>query len=183
MIDPDNPTWVAVMTYPNAEASVANHFREDLGLECYLPMMHNRDKRFKRNTAVEKPMFPSYLFARITSRQVYNVRSVKGVYFIVSSKTNGIIPVPQRDIDTVHLFEETQRKFFIHDTAKLVKGASATMLDGDFAGMEGRLVKNCKDGNFCVTIESTHVSFVMRVRRDELKPAEAKQQVAKKYNF
>jgi len=32
------------------------------------------------------------------------------------------------------------------------------------------LVKDCKDGNFCVTIEVMNISLVTRVRRDELKP-------------
>ena len=67
-------------------------------------------------------------------------------------------------------FEATQRKIRFHETSLLVRGAKATILEGEFAGMEGTLVKDCKDGNFCVNIEVMNISLVVRVRRDELKP-------------
>ena len=44
------PSWVAVMTYPNAETLVAEHFRNDEHpIEYYLPMLAGKDKRFKKN--------------------------------------------------------------------------------------------------------------------------------------
>ena len=171
------------MTYPNAEAQVAKHLQEDLNIEYYLPMLHNRDKRYKRNKQPEKPMFPCYLFAKMTGKQIYPVRMVSGLVYIVSSKEGGIIPVPQKDIDTVRKFEESERKFFLCETSKLVKGASATLLEGEFAGMEGHLVKDCKDGNFCVTIDSTHISFLMKVRRADIVPAEEKNSAKKHYHI
>lgn len=171
------------MTFPQAEAQVAKHLQEDLDIEYYLPMLHNRDKRYKRNQQ-EKPMFPCYLFAKITAKQIYSVRKVSGLISIVSTRGNGVIPVPQKDIDTVRKFEESERKFYLYESGKLVKGSSATMLDGEFAGMEGHLVKDCKDGNFCVTIESTHISFVMKVHRADIVPTDEKKSTHKKeYNI
>lgn len=168
------PAWVAVMTRPNAETLVAERFREaDPPIECYLPLILGKDKRFKRNPMQEKPMFPNYLFARINNKQIYQTRTVKGVACIVSSQHN-IIQVPDREIEAVRLFETTQRKIHIHETSQLVRGAKATILEGEFAGMEGTLVKQCKDGNFCVNIEVMNISIVVHVKRNELRPAEGK---------
>ena len=53
--------WVAVMTYPGSEMAVAKRFEIDddpngqKPIEYYLPMLANRDKRFKGNTLPEKP--------------------------------------------------------------------------------------------------------------------------------
>ena len=116
-------------------------------------------------------MFPCYLFALINDTLIYKTRTARGVVSIVSSQHN-IIVVPQRDIDNVRAFEEAQRKVFIHDTHRLVKGAVATITKGEFAGMQGRLVRGCKDGNFCVSISVTNMSFVVHIRRDELAPVE-----------
>ena len=162
--------WVAVMTHPNAETLVANRFREaDPPIECYLPMIVNKDRRFKKNPMPEKPMFPCYLFARINNKQIYQTRTTRGVIYIVSSQ-HSIIQVPEKEIEAVRAFEASQRKFRIHETAMLVKGAETEITSGEFAGMRGRLVKGCADGNFSVSISVMNVSFVVRVHRNELRP-------------
>lgn len=167
----DSPSWVAVMTYPNAEATVANHFRNTSPeIECYLPMLANRDRRYKRNNFPEKPMFPSYLFARINNRQIYQVRAIKGVLAIVSSQ-HSIVQVPERDIEAIRIFEATQRKFFLTESKNLIKGSRVVILNGEFAGMEGTLLKGSKEGNFSVNINVLNLSFVTHVKRSELKLA------------
>ncbi len=160
------PDWVAVMTWPGAEHLVAGRF-EEANIEYYLPMLHVRDMRYKKIQMPEKPMFPCYLFACINDRQIYQTRTTRGVISIVSSQ-HSIIVVPERDIENVRAFESSQRKWYIHETQKLVKGASVTIIDGEFAGMQGRMIKGCPDGNFCVSINVMNVSFVVRVRRAEL---------------
>ncbi len=169
MLD-SNPSWVAVMTRPNIETQVAERFAQSTTpIEYYLPMMACKDKRIRRKEQFEKPMFPSYIFARICDKQIYQTRTTKGVLFIVSSG-HSIIRVPDKDIEAVRRFEASQRKIHLYETNQLVKGARATILDGEFAGMEGTLVKHCKDGNFCVNIDVMNVSIVVRLKRDELKP-------------
>lgn len=171
MLD-SKPTWVAVMTHANVESLVAERFRTATPeIECYLPMITVKDKRFKRNMTPEKAMFPCYLFARINNRQIYQTRTTRGVIAIVSS-AHSIIPVPDREIEAVRLFEASQRKVYFHETAQLVRGARTVITSGEFAGLEGTLVRHCKDGNFCVSIEAMNISVVVRVRRDELKPAQ-----------
>ncbi len=173
MLD-STPAWVAVMTHPNAEATVARHFEEATPpIEYYLPMLANRDRRFKRNTMPEKPMFPCYIFARINNKRIYETRTTTGVIYIVSSQ-HSIIQVPEKEIEAVRRFEATQRKVYIRETSKLVKGAHATILSGEFAGLDGVLVKGEADGNFAVNISVMNMSFVVHIKRSELRPAEEK---------
>lgn len=168
MLD-EHYSWVAVMTHFRAEPLVAERFRTaDPPIEYYLPMLMKRDKRCK-DAFQEQPMFPGYLFARINNKQVYQTRTTRGVVAIVTSNHN-IITVPQRDIDAVHAFENSRRKFFIHETHRLVKGAEVMITQGEFAGLKGRMVRGCEDGNFCVNIEVMNLSFVVRLKRDELRP-------------
>lgn len=160
------------MTYPNAETLVAQRFEEaEPPIEYYLPMLAGKDRRFKRNTLPEKPMFPGYVFARINNKQIYQTRTTRGVLFIVSSQ-HEIIRVPDKEIEAVRRFEASQRKYHFYETSKLVKGARAVIQEGEFAGLEGTLVKDCKDGNFCISIEVMNISIVVHVRRDELRPKE-----------
>lgn len=167
----DRTAWVAIMTHPNAEGLVANRFETATPpIEYYLPKLICKDKRFKHNMQPEKAMFPGYLFAHINKKQVYQTRTTKGVMRIVSTQ-HSIIEVPDREIEAVRMFEASQRKVHFHESSLLVRGAKATILEGEFAGMEGTLVKNCKDGNFCVNIEVMNISIVVRVKRNELRPS------------
>lgn len=162
-------SWAAVMTHYNAEPLVAKRFEEaEPPIEYYLPMLANRDKRHKGKDLPEKPMFPCYIFVRINNKQVYQTRTTKGVLYIVSSQ-HSIIQVPDKEIEAIRRFEATQREYHLHETAQLVKGAQATIHSGEFAGMQGRLIKECKDGNFCVEISVLNMSFVVHVKRSELR--------------
>lgn len=159
------------MTYPNAEQTVANHFANDAPtIEYYLPMVYERDRRRKINGMAERPMFPCYIFARINNKQIYQTRTTKGVIYIVSSQ-HSIIRVPDKEIEAVRKFEATRRKIYLRDTAKLVKGNRATILSGEFAGMEGVLIKGDADGNFAVNISVMNLSIVVHIKRSELRPA------------
>ena len=114
-------------------------------------------------------MFPCYVFARINNKQIYQTRTTRGVIYIVSSQ-HSIIQVPDRDIENIRRFEASLRDIHIHETTSLVHGARTVITEGEFAGMEGTIVKGCKDGNFCVSIDVMHISIVVRLRREELRP-------------
>ena len=177
MLD-SNPAWVAVMTHSGAENLVAERFRKtEPPIECYLPMMVTKDRRYKKKPQQEKPMFPGYLFARINNKQVYPTRTTRGVIYIVSSQ-HSIIQVPESEIEAIRAFEATQRKIFIHETAQLVRGAEAVIKAGEFAGMRGRLIKGCKDGNFSVSISVMNASFVVHLKRFELQPVPSSDDIA-----
>lgn len=169
MLD-SKPSWVAVMTHPNAESLVAQRFEEaEPPIEYYLPKIAGQDKRFKKSPLPEKAMFPCYLFARINNKQIYQTRTTRGVIRIVSTQ-HSIIQVPERDIEAIRRFEASQRAIHIHETIQLVRGAHTIITEGEFAGMEGTIVKGCKDGNFCVSIDVMHISIVVHLRREELRP-------------
>lgn len=183
MLD-SHPSWVAVMTHPNAESLVAERFQNaEPPIECYLPKIAGRDRRFKRNPLQEKPMFPCYVFARINNKQIFQTRSTRGVVYIVSSQ-HSIIQVPDREIEAVRRFEASQRKVHFCETAKLVKGARIIITEGEFAGLEGTLVRGNKDGNFSVNIEVMNISLLVHLRRDELRPKTPEEEpAAKEYLF
>lgn len=175
----DHNEWVAVMTQPGKESYVAKRFELDddphgqKPIEYYLPMLTVRDKRCKTDMQ-EKPMFPCYIFAHINKKQILATRATKGVVFIVTNR-HEIITMRESEIEAIRRFEATQRQFHIRETTKLVKGARATILSGEFAGLEGVLVKGDKDGNFAVNIEVMNTSFLVHIKRSELRSVDNSQ--------
>ena len=173
----DTPSWCAVMTRPGAETAVAKSFEKDddphgqKPIEYYLPMLAVRDKR-RKNELHEKPMFPCYIFAHINKKQILATRSTKGVLFLVTNR-HEVITMRDSEIEAIRRFEATERQFQIRETSKLVKGARAKILNGEFAGLEGVLVKGDKEGNFAVNIEVMNTSFLVHIKRSELRSADA----------
>lgn len=167
------PSWCAVMTRVGQESAVAKRFEKaddphgQKPIEYYLPMLATRDRRCK-GEIVEKPMFPGYIFAHITKTQILATRSTKGVIFIVTNR-HEVVAMRDSEIEAIRRFEATQRDFQIRETAKLVKGAHATILSGEFAGLEGTLVKGDKYGNFAVSIDVMNTSFLVHIKRSELR--------------
>ena len=166
------PVWVAVVTRVGAEQQVAKRWSEsDTPIEYYLPMMARTDRRRTRNPIQEMPMFPGYIFARINKKQIYQTRTTYGVMYIVSVQ-HSIVEVPDKDIEAVRQFEHTQRRFYVHETAQLSRGNSVVVTAGEFAGLQGTLLKGCKDGNFCVNLKVMNLSIVVHLKRDELRPSQ-----------
>lgn len=172
----DTPAWCAVMTRPGSETTVAKGFEQSddphgqKPIEYYLPTLTVRDKRH-HNEMQEKPMFPCYIFAHITKKQILATRSTRGVLFLVTNR-HEVITMRDSEIEAIRRFEATERQFHIRETSKLVKGARAKILSGEFAGLEGVLVKGDPDGNFAINIEVMNTSFLVHVKRSELRSAE-----------
>src|ERR1700735_3509257 len=63
----DNATWKAAYTKQHHEKTAARHLAE-LGVECFLPLyVQERHWSNNRNPILELPLFPNYLFVRVSA--------------------------------------------------------------------------------------------------------------------
>ena len=167
MISSTTPQWVAVYTRSRAEKQVAERI-EELGLEVYLPIVEQRRIWSDRVKLVRVPLFPSYLFVKITYTDAEKVRFVDGVSYIV--RRNDILPIPDEQIDAVRRFLSAKQEVFVHDSLALHKGAHAVITGGPFENLRGTLVSDCKDGNFSIRIDAIGLSLVTTIDRLLLQP-------------
>ncbi len=170
--------WVVAFTYPGDEKRVQQRYAQHQPpIECYLPLIKRFEGGRYTSEVEDEPMFPCYLFLKINQYRIYDARTTKGVIKLLSKPNfetgfRELAEVSDDEMNAIRSFEATHRKFYLHESSKLVKGAAATILSGEFKGMTGRLVKACKDGNFSITIEAVGKSFVTRISRSELKPSD-----------
>lgn len=166
-IEWNDAQWVAVYTKARAEKKVAENLNALQlkpgceGVRSYLPLQHQLHSWSDRKKWVDVPLFTSYVFVRITQRQLEYVRSTDGVAWVVGfGKSSLPAFVPQREIDALRRLMDKQMQVFVEQTDKLHKGAHVKILTGAFAGMEGSLVSDCKDGNFAVSVTALNSSIV-----------------------
>ena len=162
------PQWVAVYTSPRAEKTVTARIANDLQLETYLPLHHVLRKWSDRIKRVEVPLIPSYTFVKLREADIHRVREIYGVAGFVRFRDTGIAVIPEREMEDLRRLAESLQAVYVYNTDHLKKGAHVSVVAGEFAGMEGSIIKDCKDGNFSVQIEKLNISLVISLEPDVL---------------
>jgi transcription antitermination factor NusG len=135
------PQWYAISTMPRHEKHVAGmlHERE---VESFLPI-YVTQRLWKKRAPVTLalPLFPTYLFARITPNRRSAVLSTPGVTSIVGNSRQSLA-VPDAEIDALRT---GQMMDSYEPHPYLATGERVRIKNGVFADMEGILVRknNC----------------------------------------
>lgn len=140
----DAKLWYAVFTKPRQEV-VAEANLERQRFEVYLPRLREQRRRGNRAVAVIGPLFPRYLFIRL-SLELDNaapVRSTKGVCGFVRF---GDLPavVPDHLVERLRRAADPQSGVHVLDKP-LRRGERVTILEGPMAGLEA--VFEARSGN------------------------------------
>lgn len=155
--------WVAVYTVARSEKQVLKRF-EMQGFEAYLPIVEVKRHWSDRIKLVQVPLFNSYVFVKIKKNELISIRNTQGVVYVVSFKNETAV-IPDSEIESIQRLVAEKQEIFVEETRQLRKGATVRIVEGPFAGMEGTLVDNCKNGNFAVRIDAIGLSLVTHIDR------------------
>ena len=167
----DTHQWVALYTNSRAEKKTAQTL-QNAGYEVYLPLQRIRRQWSDRWKSVEVPLINSYIFAKIRARDVAPVRTSAGVVCIVSWHGKPAV-IPDREIDAIQRLMDAQAAIHVKNTSQLKRGAKVRILEGPFVNMEGMLVSDCEEGNFCVSISGLDFALMTTIEESILVPAES----------
>jgi transcription antitermination factor NusG len=159
------PEWFAVYVMARHEKRVARHF-EVRDIEYFLPL-YTTQRRWKNGSKVtlQLPLFPSYIFVRISwdvRKKVFETPSV------LSIVARGNSSIPDSYIE------------FIRDQLHLQKvepypcppvGNRVRIKEGALAGVEGILVRRKNEARIVLTVEAIMRSVAVEVNLDEVEMA------------
>jgi transcriptional antiterminator RfaH len=161
--------WYAVHTRANHERGAADVVRRR-GIEVYLPSLFSRSRRRDRVLYLDRPLFPSYFFARFraTSRERIDVLSAHGVARILGNAT-APASVPDWQIDSLRAALGSGSSVEVR--WNLVPGRRVRVVDGALAGVEG-VVLTEPDGRrrLFVSIELLGRSLAVQMAREHVEP-------------
>ncbi|HEY3929833.1 MAG TPA: transcription termination/antitermination NusG family protein [Candidatus Koribacter sp.] len=166
---PVNGGWWAIWTHPRYEKKVAEHLvcRE---VETYLPTYtHRRRWRNRQNVALELPLFPGYVFARLASGQRSRVLSTPGVLTILGDRKGSDL-LPDRYIEALRIGLKLSR---IVPYSRTAIGDRVRIVAGPLAGIEGVLTAFRSELRIVVSIWMIRQSVSIEVARDEVEPVRA----------
>jgi len=161
-------SWYAVFTVPQNEKSAAKH----LGLrdiELFLPTYRSIHQwKNRQRAALDLPLFPCYLFVRISRQERRRVLESPGVLRIIGNRHEAIA-VPDAAIE--FLREEGCARG-IEPYCGLVVGQKVRIKSGAFEGLTGTLVRKNHNLRFVLTIDLINQHAAVEVGADNLESIE-----------
>jgi transcription antitermination factor NusG len=158
--------WYAVFTVPQNEKSVVKHLdvRE---IESFCPTYETvRVWRNRQRMKLILPLFPSYLFVHISSRERDKVLQSPGVLQIVGKKREHL-PLADAEIEFLRSGAGRQK---IEPYRELVIGDRVRIKSGVMQGVEGTLVRRGSSMRFVLTIELINQHAAIQVDAADLEP-------------
>jgi transcriptional antiterminator RfaH len=142
-INPTNPQWYVIQTKPANEHRVEAHLSNQ-EIAVFLPMLETFHYLNGKMIPKIKPMFPSYLFARLDIHAAYyKVKWTRGV-----NKILGIggepIPVSEKVIQTLH--QRMGENSVVRLDDDLEEGSIVQFTSGPFKDLMGVFDKTMSDG-------------------------------------
>ena len=158
--------WYAVFTVPQNEKSAVKHLdlRE---IESFLPTYETvRVWRNRQRMKIILPLFPSYLFVHINSRERAKVLQSPGVLYIVG-KGREYVPLPDPEIEFLRSGFRRQR---IEPYRELAIGEKVRIKSGVMQGVCGTLVRKGSGVRFVLTLELINQHAAVQVDAEDLEP-------------
>ena len=161
--------WYAVYTVPQHEKSALKQLdmRE---IESFLPTYETvRVWKNRQRMKLILPLFPTYLFVHIDSRERAKVLQSPGVLQIVGN-SRGCVPLPDSEVEFLRSDFCRQR---IEPYRDLVIGEKVRIKSGVMQGLQGTLVRKSNSMRFVLTLELINQHAAIQVAAEDLEPIAA----------
>lgn len=157
-------SWYAVFTIPQHEKSAFRHL-ETRDIESFLPTYEAvRKWKNRQRMKVILPLFPTYLFVHIQSKERVHVLRSPGVIQIVGNG-NGPAPLPDSEIA---LLRDGFNRNCIEPYRELVVGEKVRIRSGVMEGVQGTLVRRSSGMKFVITLELINQHAAIQVNPEDL---------------
>ena len=158
----DRNPWFALQVHTRRERTVADLLRFR-GCDPFLPLYMERRRWSDRMKKVEAPLFPGYLFCRLSDRSQAAALFTHGVIRILGTG-NRPIPVEEGEVAAIHRL--TQAGVSSTPWPFLQVGKKVRVAQGSLQGLEGILV-DCKgQQRLVISVTLLQRSVALEVERD-----------------
>jgi transcription antitermination factor NusG len=151
--------WHVVYTMPNTERNVAMRI-SDMGIESYLPLHKVIRQWSDRRKKMEVPLFPNYVFVKVEEMRRGHLYSVKDLVKFVSIEKK---PVTIREKEILTIKQVLQNDLDVATEEYFQEGMSVKITRGQFAGVEGIVVKACGNTRLVVQLDSLMKAFSFNI--------------------
>jgi transcription antitermination factor NusG len=160
------PRWFAVYTRSRHESTCVNQMRQR-SIEHFFPAYRALRRWKDRQKRLSLPLFPGYLFVRISFDQRRSVLLIPGVVQIVGF---GDRPAPIGDDEIENLRRILSQGAAVEPHRYLGVGQTVRIARGLLAGLEGVLVRKKGQLRLLISIELIRQSATIEVDAADVEP-------------
>ena len=162
--DCGTPRWFAAYTRARHEKKVAAHLQMKQ-VEVFLPLYKTTHNWNGRRAVVDLPLFPGYVFVRISLQDRLHVLEAPGVTHLVNS---GGRPIPLPDGEVEQLRSCLALGLKPEPVAYLRAGDLVRIADGPLAGWKGRVIRCDGETRFVLSVDQIMRSIAVKVDASHL---------------
>jgi transcription antitermination factor NusG len=168
---PISQHWFAVYTTPRHEKRISFHC-EQRQIESYVPLyQETRQWKNRCKVKLDLPLFPNYLFVRISREERFRVLNVPGVLSILGFG-HELSPMPDEYISSLRKGLDAH---VIEPHASVEVGDRVRIIAGAMSGMEGILVRKKNDLRVVLKVALLERSMAVEVTMADIEYAGAGQ--------
>ncbi len=158
------PHWFAAYTRAQHEKIVAQQLHAN-EVEHYLPLCESVRKWKDRRKLLQMPLFPGYVFVRLSLFDRLRVLQIPGIVNLVGFSGHPE-PLPEIEINVVR--ELLRNKSGVQSHPFLKAGCRVRVTHGSLAGTEGILVREKKNFRLVVSIELIMRSIAVEINGEDV---------------
>jgi transcription termination/antitermination protein NusG len=160
------PAWY-VLTTRSRQEKIAAFMLGSLDIEHFLPLLNQSRKWSDRTQKVLMPLFPGYLFVRISRTAEYQLRVLKvpGIVDFVRNHA-GPLAVPEQEIDDIRGLLASGVACVPHPFPKA--GDQVRIVRGPLAGLVGTLVRGETQSKLVISVEMIKRSVAVSVLESDI---------------
>jgi transcription antitermination factor NusG len=160
------PLWYAAYTIANHEKRVAEQLVRR-SVEHFLPLYDSVRRWKDRRMKLRLPLFPGYVFVRLSLRDRLQVLQVPGVAKLVGFNGRPA-ELPQKEMEALRASLADGVRAKPHPYLKV--GRRVRVKTGSLAGLEGVLVRKKNGTRFVISLELIMRSVAVEIEQAELEP-------------
>lgn len=146
--------WCALHVKTNHEKRVANHLAVRT-VEHYLPVYSERSRWTDRTVVLERPLFPGYLFVRLSPEARFQIISAPGVLRLLGNTETD--HVSNEEIERIRIALAGGYALRPHPGLRL--GTRVRLRKGVFAGVDGIVTEIRRMCNVVISLSNSLQSF------------------------
>jgi transcription antitermination factor NusG len=156
--------WYAAYTASRHEKTVAEHLRQR-EVECFLPLYESVRRWNNGRHRVHLPLFPGYVFVRMSMRDKLRVLQVPGLVQLVTFQ-GAPTPLPDADIETLR--SALAAGVIAQPHQFLSVGTSVEICRGSLQGLRGILLRHQGQFRVVLSVEMIMRSIVVEVEASDV---------------
>jgi len=161
-------SWYAIQSFPRHEKKVAAELGQK-GIKVFLPLVSEKHQWSDRRVSVDTPLFPGYIFVRITQEQSERVAVLRtaGVRSFVGMRGLGD-PIPDKQIEGVQAILSKGVPF--SSSGFINVGQRVRIRGGSLEGVEGIVTSVNGDKSLVISVDLIQKSLAIRITGFTIEP-------------